>query len=167
MRPDVMRDWNWADGYLPEIRRILAMNAIHLFSFDIASTHQDVKQATDMLITANGSLAIAVRIRRDYCRWRDLTIRAWRYGGAETELSKIKSGHGDYYLYAWAQGFKLPEWMLVNLKALRSSGLLDQTWAFINNKDQRTRFIAIPHDVLSSRGCIITDRVLVKATKAS
>lgn len=162
MRRDVVRDWGWADGYLPEIRRILTVDAMHLFTFRVASYQQDVKQATDMLVTANGEMAIAVRIRRDYCQWRDLTIRAWRHSGVTTELDKIKDGHGDYYLYAWAQGFRLPEWMLVNLEALRNSGLLEQAWAVKHNKDGRTRFIAIPHNTLSSRGCIVASNVHVR-----
>lgn len=159
MRFDVARDWEWADGFLPEVRRILLQNAIELFDVSIATTTQDLSQATDMVITMRGEKAIAVRIRREDCTFRDLTIRAWRLSGAETELTKIKAGAGDLYLYAWAQGTKLPEWVLVDLDSLRASGLLEDQ-SIIHNPDARTGFIAIPVSTLRLNDCVIADTVI-------
>ncbi len=154
MRADVTRDWGWADGYMPEIRRILTLNAVHLVSIEIASFQQDVKQATDMLFKMSGETSIALRLRRPNQQHRDLTIRAHRRSGVETELSKLKAGHGDYYLYGWINGVDIPEWMLINLSQLRQSGLLNRSWSLIPNKDRVTGFIAIPYMTLRTYGCI-------------
>lgn len=155
-RLDVLRDWGWADGYLPEIRRILAMNAMTIFKFEVASFEADVKRATDMLISVSGEKAIAVRVRSEGYWQRDLTLRAHRSSGVVTELAKIKAGNGDFYLYGWAKGSILAEWMFVDLSRLRKSGLLERTWRMIPNKDKVTGFIAIPYTMLRDTGCLVT-----------
>jgi len=155
LRMDVQRDWGWSDSYLPEIRRILAQNALALFTFKIASHEQDIKQATDMLISVSGQKAIAVRLRRAMYRYRDLTIRSFRTSGAQTELEKIQSGYGDYYLYGWTVDYRIPEWMLVDLHRLRLSGLLNTPRQTIRNTDARTAFVAIPYTQLRDYGCVI------------
>lgn len=159
MYAEVRRDWRWSDGYLPEVRRILAENSLALFQFRIASAQQDMNHATDMLITTCGNLAIAVRVRRGEYRYRDLTIRAVRTSGAMTELEKIRAGNGDFYLYGWTFGKRIPEWMLVNLQRLRASGLLNR-YTPIRNRDGATAFIAIPHAVLSEHHCIVSKVIL-------
>jgi hypothetical protein len=159
LRADVARDWSWSDGYLPEIRRILALNAAYFFDLRIASYQQDVKQATDMLVSISRSKAVAIRLRRASYHQRDLTIRASRISGATTELAKIKAGHGDFYLYGWTQDFAIPEWMLIDLHKLRASRLLNEGWSIITNKDSATGFIAIPYTTLSLCGCVLNSRV--------
>jgi len=166
MRLDVLRDWGWADGYLPEVKRLLALNAMSIFKFEVASFQDDVKRATDMLVSVSGTKAIAVRIRSDGYWQRDLTLRAQRSSGITTELEKIKAGNGDYYLYGWAKGFAVPEWMLVDLAMLRGSGLLNRQWKSIPNKDGITRFIAIPHTVLRDFGCLVSFEVSGKRKAA-
>lgn len=158
LRFDVRRDWGWADGYMPEIRRILEENALHLVDIRVASYHQDVKQATDMLVTIGGVKRIAVRLRRAHYHYRDLTIRAARTSGAATELEKIKAGHGDFYLYGWTEGPQIPEWMLVDLNRLRRSGLLGDR-QFIRNGDGQTAFVAISYYELNARGCVVAAHV--------
>jgi len=160
MDADVLRDWGWADGYLPEIRRILTLNAVSIFDFQIASYQQDVKKATDMLLTVSGSQSIAVRLRRAHQHYRDLTLRAQRTSGIETELSKLQQGYGDFYLYGWTESFSIKEWMFVNLDRLRASGLLEQEWRTIANTDGKTSFIAIPFGTLLKYGCIANAHVL-------
>ncbi len=155
-RLDVLRDWGWADGYLPEVRRILALNAMTIFKFEIASYEADVKRATDMLISVSGEKAIAVRVRKEGYWQRDLTLRAHRSSGVLTELAKIQAGHGDFYLYAWAMGARLNEWMFVDLALLRKSGLLNRQWRLIPNKDKVTGFIAIPYTALRDSGCLVS-----------
>lgn len=146
---------------MPEIRRILALNALALFDFQIATAQQDIKEATDMVITTSGQKAIAVRIRRSNVTFRDLTIRAYRTSGATTELEKIKEGAGDYYLYAWeaSQSLSIGDWVLVDLHRLRHSGLLDHAWRRIANTDRKTEFIAIPVKVLREYDCVISGTI--------
>ncbi|MBZ0279392.1 MAG: hypothetical protein K8L97_01545 [Anaerolineae bacterium] len=155
LRMDVQQDWGWSDSYLPEIRRILAQNALALFTIKVATYQQDIKQATDLLVSVSGQKAIAVRLRRAMYRYRDLTIRAQRTSGAPTELEKIKSGYGDYYLYGWTVDYRIPEWMLVDLSRLRATGLLNSPQAAIRNKDARTAFIAISYTTLRDYGCVL------------
>ena len=154
LRLDVQRDWNWSDGFLPEVRRILMQNAALLFNVRIASSYQDVKQATDMLLTVSGQRTVAVRLRRAQYSYRDLTIRASRVSGTRTELDKIRSGYGDIYLYGWTYGWTIHEWMLVNLHRLRSSNLLNSHWPMQMNRDGATGFISIPYLRLYEYGCI-------------
>lgn len=158
LRIDVRRDWSWSDGFLPEVRRIIAMNALHLVTVNIASTHQDVKEATDMLLTISGTRSIAVRLRRAAYAQRDLTIRASRASGARTELDKIRAGYGDFYLYGWTNEHQISEWMLVDLHRLRASGLLSQK-QYIQNDDRQTAFAVIPYETLANQRCVVNARV--------
>jgi len=152
------RDWNWQEGYLPEVRRILLQNAAFLFTVQIASFQQDVKEATDMVLSVQGQKRIGVRLRRAEYGYRDLTIRASRVSGAQTELSKIQAGLGDAYLYGWTIGLHISEWMLIDLNRLRASGLL--TFAPLrHNKDGQTSFIAISYPMLRQYGCVLNANV--------
>lgn len=152
---DFTRDWNWQEGYLPEVQRILLQNAVYLFNVSIASWYQDVKQATDMTVTLGGKpKAVGVRLRRADYSYRDLTIRANRVSGAKTELEKILAGMGDAYLYGWTNGSHISEWMLIDLNRLRSSGLLQYTKPQFN-RDRQTSFIAIPYPTLRQYGCVL------------
>jgi MoaA/NifB/PqqE/SkfB family radical SAM enzyme len=159
LRLDVRRDWNWSDGYLPEVRRILLQNAVYLFNVDVASYALDVKQATDMLLTVSGRKNVAVRLRRASYHQRDLTIRAARASGVKTELDKLRSGYGDIYLYGWTLEMQIQEWMLVDLHQVRKCGLLNTRWPFIGNTDKATQFIAIPYTTLKDSGCILAATV--------
>lgn len=159
LKVDVHRDWCWSDGYLPEVRRILLQNAMYLFTVEVASFHQDVKQATDMLLMVSGRRNVAVRLRRASYQQRDLTIRASRASGVRTELDKIRAGSGDIYLYGWTLEMQIQEWMLVDLHRLRASGLLDARWPVIGNQDMVTHFIAIPYRTLRERGCVLAANV--------
>lgn len=159
MRQDVGEDWSWADGYLPEVQRILTLSALKLLTVEIATTQEDLNKATDLVLRVSGSKAIAVRLRRVDYAYRDLTIRASRTSGATTELSKIRQGHGDYYLYGWTKGLTITEWMLVDLAALRACGLLERPWKLISNKEGLTNFIAIPYSILQDAGCLIASHI--------
>lgn len=107
-----MTDWRydaaWADGYLPEIKAILARNAFHFQSFERASAKEDQRQATDLVVETQRG-AIAVRVRRDRISFRDLTIRLerrthpdaeWRRG---YEADKLLAGWAAAYLYCWVR----------------------------------------------------------------
>jgi hypothetical protein len=158
---DTAWDWRWSDGFLPEVRRILTMCALHLFEFSIATAQQDMKQATDMTvkITSSHDMAIAVRLRRAQYQHRDLTIRAARRSGVPTELGKIREGAGDFYLYGWTDAWTIREWMLIDLHKLRASGILMKPRHVYANKDQTTGFIAISHGELRSAGCVVRSSI--------
>lgn len=156
MRSDVANDWGWADKHLDAIVAVLKQNAMHLLSVHIAPEKSDLKEATDLVITVDGG-DVAVRIRRPRYndRYKDLTIRAWRRGNIKTEIDKIRDGFARWYLYAWSDGNNgLMDWMLIDIDALRESGLLDRK-QIIKNKDGRTGFIAVSEGELRLNNCLI------------
>ena len=148
------KDWQWSDGYLLVIEQILRQNAMYLLDVQISNNNKDTKQATDMVITVKGG-DVAVRVRRPYRDFRDLTIRAWRSSGVKTELTKLKEGFADWYFYGWSDdkgGFL--DWMLVDLDKLRQSGLLENLLMTFNT-DQTTGFVSINWDELNAHGCLV------------
>ena len=154
MKPtDWQADKQWSDGFVDQVRAILAANALHIVRVEIASMEDDAHKATDMLITVNRG-QVAVRIRRDSCRHRDLTLRSWRASGTKTELAKIREGFGDFYLYGWSSNNHIAEWILVDLTKLRTSGLLDNPREK-QNPDGKTGFAFIPAVSLQEHDCIL------------
>jgi len=156
MRSDVKIDWAWADGHMGAIVEILKENAMHLLSVKVASSKQDLKRATDLIISVVGG-DVAVRIRRPEYRkrWQELTVRAWRLGDIPTELHKIRDGWADWYLYAWSNGNGgLQDWLLVDLNAMRQSGLLKDP-KIIRNRDGRTGFCAFGVGTLKVNQCLV------------
>jgi len=128
---------------------------MHLLRIQIAPMADDLKRATDLVVTVEGG-DIAVRIRRPSCSYRDLTIRAWRRSGAKTEIDKIRKGFARWYLYAWSDGhYNLADWILVDLDNLRQSGLLNDERPIIYNPDRRTGFKAYTVKELAAQGCLV------------
>ena len=65
----------------------------------VTTPDDDMKGNIDYVI---GNLRIAYRRRRyKLNRWGELSIRAWRKSGAETEMSKIITGKAKAKLYIW------------------------------------------------------------------
>lgn len=145
-------DWDFQTGYYKTIENIIKSNAQHFISVNIAEPEQDMKQATDFIVVIDGG-EIAVRIRRDNCRFRDLTIRS-KKGESKTEIDKIRDGWARYYLYCWTDFNKdISEWIFVDLDIVRNTSLLENH-SDIPNGDG-TYFIAISIDELSFNKCII------------
>lgn len=154
MNDDVVKDWAWADRFLPAIGRILQLNASGIVNFKIAPPDEDMEQATDIVLdTIRGQ--IAVRVRRDDCSFRDLTIRSRRSSGSETELSKIKRGFARWYLYCWVgEQDEIGDWILVDLDRLRETHLLEKPRDEKRNKDGQTWFIYINYKELIHHNCL-------------
>jgi len=123
----------------------------------VAPDDVDRRNATDMVVRLSGG-DVAVRLRRADCDYRDLTIRSKRDSGYRTELSKIRDGFGDWYLYGWLDGRNhISEWILVDLDELRTK----QLWRGrreIPNGDG-TWFIPIAADELKRCGCLVADKL--------
>lgn len=155
MRNDVKRDWGWADKYLPDIARILKENAVHFISVKIAPMADDLEKATDMVLTLEGG-DVAVRIRRDNCSYRDLTIRAWRKGCNRTEIHKIRGGFARWYFYGWInQKGNLADWIIVDLNKMRNLNLFNERRTIRKNPDGHTGFVWYPAKELNHRGVLI------------
>jgi len=148
-------DKQWADRYFTEIRKVLTELADEIIEIKIAPDQEDREQATDYIITLESG-QIACRIRRPNCRYRDLTIRAWRLSGKETELSKIRKGFGRWYLYAWTKNNKhFDAWIFIDLNTFRDSGLIYKSREIKYNPDGKTGFIHFSIQELSSFGAIL------------
>lgn len=169
-------DKGWEETYVPQVVAILRSLLHFLVEISVADALRDKKYAEDFSVKLDGT-AVSVRLRRPKFlkkkEQRDLTIRSRRVSSAgdeiETELSKIKRGCGFIYLTGWADSsHAIPEWMLVDINKLRTSGLLEKRWSEIPNRDEDgkldgTYFIAIPASVLYRSGCLIAWELNEKA----
>lgn len=113
------RDFDWQRGLIPEIKRILANYLIAE-----APAAEDMQHNTDLIVLKLDTVRVACRLRRhDYlARYGgEFTVRARRPSGAETELSKVLSGWGDYIFYGFASpdAADLAAWMLGDLNVFR------------------------------------------------
>lgn len=116
----------WSDRFLPEIKRIVGARLLQE-----APDALDMLEATDLVIFDAKDTRIAARVRRPGYAERypyQFTIRAEVASGAETELSKIVNGKGDWMFYGHADLSEthLSSWWLIDLKAFRA-GLIRQT----------------------------------------
>jgi hypothetical protein len=115
-------DFDWQRALLPEVKRACATHLICE-----APPEEDMKHNTDLIVLKMDTVRIAVRLRRNsYLTQRnyanEFTIRSTRpKSGADTELTKVVSGWGDYnfYGFATADGKGLAAWVLGDLKVFR------------------------------------------------
>lgn len=145
MQHDFTHNFQYQAQLLDQVKDILKANAGLFLVFDLANDEQDMKQATDMVLTVKGGQRIAVRIRREQARkYTDVTIRARSKHGAKTEIDKLREGWGDWYVYAWEsnQRGRLDRWCIYDLHAVRRSGLLEKAGAVTWNGDG-TGFVTI------------------------
>ena len=113
-------DRAWSDKYLPQVRNIIGPKLLVT-----APMEEDTKQSTDLLVLTARDMRIGVRIRRPGFAERypsQFTLRSSRDSGAETELSKIVNGWGDWFFYGHASegDVSLARWMLVDLDSFRA-----------------------------------------------
>jgi hypothetical protein len=148
-------DKNWADHYLPEIRKTILKFVDKILSIEPSTEEEDQQYNADYVLTVSSG-KIACRIRRPSCKYRDFTIRAWRKLGTKTELQKIKEGFGKWYLYAWAKNnYVFDDWMLIDLDKFRASGLLNTSRDLTQNPDGTTGFIHFNLSELYLGNCIV------------
>lgn len=118
---DYKTDREWSDRYIPAIREIVGPMLL-VPSSDLI----DKTQAADLIILKARDMTVAARIRRPgyFDKYPfDFTIRSQRDSGAETEITKIINGFGDWMLYGHAaeSNDSIAKWMLIDLDALRAS----------------------------------------------
>jgi hypothetical protein len=147
-------NWNFSEKHMPEIKKILQAQAMHIVKIEVATPDEDMKQSTDLKIKITSG-DVAVRIRRD-TGFRDLTIRA-KNGQSKTEIHKLREGYAQWYLYAWTCDDKISEWILVNIDAMRSAGLFDETRPIKMNTDGKTGFVAYSFRELRNAGAMVSE----------
>lgn len=109
-------DRTYSDRFIPTIRQIVGPELMV-----VSNDEEDRTQATDMTILKAKDMKIACRVRRpgylEKYGWQ-FTVRSKRDSGAETELSKIVKGWGDWMFYAFAKpdgSIAFDRWFLINL----------------------------------------------------
>jgi len=150
-------NFNWQKQYMEAMIKIMRQYISQMVKFRYATMPEDMRQATDMVITVKDA-AIAIRLRRESCRYRDFTIRATSRGGYDSELEKLRKGWGDWYFYGWVSNDELPQYILVNIHTLRESGLLNNERKVTQNGDG-TGFVAISIGELQSHNCLVACEV--------
>lgn len=165
MNDEFKRNWLWAESHIEEIKQILIQNSMYLISIRTSTPDEDMKRATDLVITVEGG-DVAVRIRRIgyHNKYRDLTLRSYN-NGHKTELHKIKEGWGRWYLYLWVgDNGKICDWILVDLNKLREANIWD-TLPEKPNTDGTTRFVWVSSYRLKSIGCLVAEYTEPKPAK--
>lgn len=162
MRSEVQRDLEFSDSHLDQIEEILRQCASEMLNVNQATIEQDLKKATDLIVTTQGAVAVRVRRPNVRHRYRELTIRAFRTSGTKTELEKIKEGYADFYLYCWTDtNDRIADWILVDLNHLRATDLLylegHEKW----NRDHRTSFYWLEDWRLRNHGCIVMEKASI------
>ena len=154
-------NWDFQEGYYPQIQAILAQNALHFISIKVADAESDMKRATDFFVKVEDG-DVAVRIRREDLKPKyrgELTIRS-QQAGHRTELHKIRDGFGKYYLYCWEDdNHQLSRWMLISIDKLRSTGLIYENRHTIPNLDGKTGLVAYTWKELQDNDCIIAHQM--------
>lgn len=113
-------DREWSDIMIPQIRGIVGPRLLEPAPFEL-----DASEATDLLLFKAKDMRIAARVRRPGYADRypfEFTIRARRESGAETEMSKIINGFGDWMFYGHAdEENTICRWFLIDLHSFRSA----------------------------------------------
>jgi len=107
---------------LDQIEKVIRKNAGELIEIRPATKEEDMKQATDLVVTVETG-KIAIRVRNLYFNnpYTDVTIRSFNKG-LPTEIHKIRNGWGRWYLYIWKYS---NDWIFYDLDLLRQFNYLD------------------------------------------
>ena len=151
------KNWYWQLEYMDDVKQILKNQSMKIVNVEIASPEEDMKECTDMKIRITAG-DVSVRLRRENCKYRDLTIRAYNRG-YPTEIDKLRKGYGDWYLYGWLSNKSITEWMLVDINILRDNECFNKTRHIKMNEDN-TGFISISISEIKYHNAIVASEGL-------
>ena len=112
---------NWSDRFLPEIKQLIGGHLL-----ETSPDPFDHMEAPDLMMLDARDMRVAARVRRPgYARRypHQFTIRSAVASGAQTELSKIVNGNGDWMFYGHSNTDQtgLEAWWLIDLRAFRAA----------------------------------------------
>lgn len=160
-------DKRWSDRFLPEIKRILGEHLI-----DEAPFEEDAQHNTDLMVLRLKLIRIGCRVRRAkyHAQYADeFTIRSDRPSGAETELSKVVDGWGDYFFYGFSDSAEtdLQDWMLGDLDVFRDWFDYEESpCREKNNEDGSSMFRAFKKSELPAN-FMVAQKNITRTTKKS
>lgn len=140
-------DRAWSDQYIPRIRTIIGAHLVVA-----APVENDIKQATDLMLFKARDMRVAARLRRpgyaDQYPY-EFTIRSHRDSGAETELSKMIDGFGDWMFYGHASAVpgRIERWWLIDLDVWRAALIRDRESVWPREMSNRDGTYFLPFDV--------------------
>jgi hypothetical protein len=139
---DFDSQWKFSQKWMPDVIAILHANSMKFISITNSSQDEDLNKATDLNITIVGG-QLGVRVRKSSILKRDFTLRAINTGHV-TELEKLRNKNdvATWYIYGWETNNKLDDWIMVNIQAMKKSGLLYDNRKPIPNPDGKTWFNA-------------------------
>ncbi len=141
-------DRSWSDKMIPQIKEIVGP-----YLLDITPDEIDTKQAADLMILGARDMRIAARVRRLGYAERypyEFTLRSRRDSGAETELSKVINGLGDWMFYGHADNAdKIGLWWLINLCAFRAALIRDAKSIRFKKQDNGDGTYFVAYDLRS------------------
>jgi hypothetical protein len=122
MPSEVQRDFDWQLQFVPLVRQIIGPLLLMQAPYEM-----DVKRNADLIVLQTGkNQTIAMRVRRPRyftAYGLQFTIRWHRDSGAETEMSKIKKGFGDWFFYGIVENDDAAEilrhWVVIDLAVFR------------------------------------------------
>jgi len=146
---DYIKNREWSDKFIPEIKRILGETFIVE-----SSEFKDKNEATDLIIMELEKKCFACRVRKyKYylaSAWRDqFTIRRKLFESGKSEMEKIKEGFGDVYFYGFSNeqndGSGFVKYTILDLDVFRKFGSLvnnrkNECWGEEENYDNSPNF---------------------------
>ena len=151
------KNFEWQGKFIDEIKRILKSQAMHIVNIEIATPEEDMKKSTDYKIKITSG-DVAVRLRRAYYSFRDLTIRAIN-GNSKTEIHKLREGYADWYLYGWTNDCYISEWMLLDINKMREHDAFSESRPIIMNNDNYTGFVTYSIPELEEMDAVVTKQI--------
>lgn len=150
-------DREWADKYYPQIRDILNVVFGTLIDISPSTQEEDNKRAIDYKVINMDKVSVGCRLRKGtnyFYKYNDVTFRMSRPNGYKTELSKIREGFPDWYLYCWVNSFDfLSHWVIIDMAEFRKPETIDNPDTVSTNKDG-TKFAGFKLQSLMERNVV-------------
>jgi hypothetical protein len=115
---------SWSDGHIDEVNRVVRKVVGKIIDIVPTDPERDRLEGIDYDIKVAAG-TIACRIRRAEYPYRDLTMTSHRKSGVRAETDKVLHGTVEWYLYAWAARGRFREWMFIDLRKLKMTGLIE------------------------------------------
>lgn len=151
----VAANWEWAERYMPAVRRILQDHFNIPFAVRTGTPEEDRSYGTDVVLESSRG-SFGVRVRRT--GYRDLTLRTRSRGGGLTEVDKWRCGDRPrFYFVGWVAdvGDDFSRWVVLDVDRIVALRLPDTAMADEVDNGDGTAFIPIPIIRLQLHGCVL------------
>lgn len=156
----------WSDKFFKNkqvnriIYKVLKVNANEIIDLEPASETNDRNYCIDYeIIIKTGKIACRIRNLermegKGVADKRDFSIRS-KSNGFLTEIDKLQTAEVRWYLFCWAYGKNIIDWIFIDLDVFRETDWLEKKWLEIPNLADGTAGIYIPFEYLLENNCIV------------